>query len=284
MQTPFIINNLFLTPTFGLNHILHMGKRFAFLICVEGCIDIEIMNQQSHVESCCIMACLPFANIKIINVSQPSEIIFVEINRENIIGLSPAHRSIISNNLSFIRQQPIGKVKPEDIVSIKRDIQKYLREVEEKEKNASDETRTQIFKALIEARSQLITSMILKLLFADTSKERLLHGNQDYIFHNFMIDLYDNYKRHHNVKFYAVRSGLSQKYFSTIIRKLSGATPSEWIESTILGEAQTMLHDPHYTIKDIAIALHFSDSSTFSRYIYRVTGMTPKNLRKTLIK
>lgn len=283
MQTPLIIHRHSLIPTLGVVNTIHKSKRLAFLLCIAGNIDFEIMNHQYHFESNGLMICLPFANIKLLNVRHPSDIIIIEINSENVIGLSPSHRSVISNNLLLVRQNPVVKTSPGKIQNIMTEVEKYLSEIEQKPDNESDDTCMQVYKSIFEARSQLIISQLLQLYFGNIPKHLLSHNNKDLVFQRFMLDLYTNYKEHHDVRFYALRSGLSRKYFSTIVRELSGATPSEWIESTIMGETQTLLHNPHYTIKEIAFELHFPDAASFTRYVARVTGMTPKLLRKTLL-
>ncbi len=105
---------------------------------------------------------------------------------------------------------------------------------------------------------------------------------RDLEYQQFMLTLYANFREHREVKFYAMRSGVSEKYFSTLIRELSGSTPSEWIETVVVGEAKTMLSDHQHSIKEIASSLNFPDAPTFTKYFQRVTGMTPKAYRKSL--
>lgn len=283
MQAPFVIKSVTLTPSSEVNYVLNMSWRCAFSICLKGNIDIEIMNRQYHIESKSLMICLPFADIKVLDVRCTSEIIFVEINRENFLGLSYANRSILSSNLSLIRQHPLVTTRDEEISGVRADVEKYQTEFKDQMANQSTETFVHIYQSLIEARSQVIMSLLLKLYFAHIPKHLLSHNNRDLVFQDFMMDLYSNYKQHHGVRFYADRSKLSLKYFSTLIRSLSGATPSEWIEMVVVGEAKNMLYDPHRNIKEIATALNFPDAPTFTKYFVRVAGLTPKAFRKSLI-
>lgn len=284
MQLPLIINRPILPPREGVNYAINMSRRFAFSVCLDGDIDIEILNRSFHIGCNSIMICLPFTNLKILNVKQPSDIMLVEINRENIIGLSPLHRSILIHNLLLIRQQPVVITRRGEIMRIKAEVGKYLDEIKSGLPDLSDKTSAQIYQSVIETRSQLIISQLLKLYFNNVPGRLSSNDSRNTIFQRFMLDIYSNYKQHHNVSFYAMRSGLSPKYFSTSVRNISGASASQWIESIILSETQSMLRNPAYNIKDIAIALNFPDAATFTRYIYRISGMTPKAPRKTLMK
>lgn len=282
MLTPFIINRFLLTPQNDINHVINMNKRCAFALCVSGNFDIEIMNLKFHIESNSIIILMPFVNIKLLNITQPTETIIVEINRENVIGLSPIHRYLISNNLMLIRQRPVVNVTKSQILRIKSEIEEYTNEVAGLEINTSDEIYSQIYQSIIESRSQLITSEVLKLYFTNIPIEFRKNYNHGLVFQRFMLDVYANYREHHNVRFYALRSGLSLKYFSTIIREHSGASPSEWIEGIIICEIQSMLHNPQNSIKEVAVALNFPDAAAFTKYVVRITGHTPKELRKTI--
>ncbi len=84
------------------------------------------------------------------------------------------------------------------------------------------------------------------------------------------------------MNFYAGNSGVSTKYFSTLVKRVSGKTPLEWIETVVTGEAKAMLKDPGKSIKDIASSLNFPDTPTFTKYFRRVEGVTPKTYRKSI--
>lgn len=97
---------------------------------------------------------------------------------------------------------------------------------------------------------------------------------------HFMELLYKNYREHRDVAFYAGKLSLTQRYFTTAIRKTSGASALRWIERYVVLEAQLMLRDTHLDIKEIATELNFEDPSHFSKYFKRVTGLSPEEYRR----
>lgn len=141
----------------------------------------------------------------------------------------------------------------------------------------------QIHKEIISSHSRLIVAQVIKLYFANIPMDGSSHSHHDIIFQSFMLDLYENCRSHRDVRFYASRSGLSLKYFSTVIRLLSGIKPSEMIEMVVAGEAKSMLSDTTRSIKDVALSLNFPDTPTFTKYFRRITGITPKAYRNTLL-
>ncbi len=81
------------------------------------------------------------------------------------------------------------------------------------------------------------------------------------------------------VSFYAEKLHLSPKYFSTLIREVSGKTASEWINEMLLLEAKVLLQNPELTIAQIAYNLNFSDPSHFGKFFKKHSGKTPLQFR-----
>lgn len=81
------------------------------------------------------------------------------------------------------------------------------------------------------------------------------------------------------VSFYADQLNLTPKYFSTLIRKVSGKTAGEWINEILLLEARVLLQNPVLTIAQISDKLNFSDPSHFSKFFKKHTKMTPLEYR-----
>lgn len=83
-----------------------------------------------------------------------------------------------------------------------------------------------------------------------------------------------------NVTFYATEMGLSPKYLSKQVRKVSGRSASDWIDSYVILEAKSMLKYSDLGIKQIAFRLNFSNTSVFHKFFKARTGLTPKEYRK----
>ena len=61
---------------------------------------------------------------------------------------------------------------------------------------------------------------------------------------------------------------------------LLGMTPKQWLEQALLDRAFAMLSDPGRTVKDVAYELEFSNEFNFSRFVKRLTGLSPSRLRQ----
>ena len=99
-------------------------------------------------------------------------------------------------------------------------------------------------------------------------------------FDRFMRLLQENYKRCHNIQFYADRMGLTPKYLSLMIKKVSGRLATEWIDDYVILEAKNLIKYSSMSIQEISYALNFPNQSFFGKYFKRHTGLSPKEYRR----
>lgn len=104
------------------------------------------------------------------------------------------------------------------------------------------------------------------------------------IFYNFIMALYENYREHRNVAWYAEKVQLSPVYFTSIVKKATGVTPSHWIATVTISFAKIMLEKTDLTIKQIALQLNFPEQFTFRKYFKLHTGFSPREYRKNYLK
>ncbi len=100
------------------------------------------------------------------------------------------------------------------------------------------------------------------------------------IFQSFIAEVEQNYRKEHEVGFYAEKLCLSPKYLSKLIYNISEKTAAEWIKEYILLEATTMLKSTSMTIQQISDELNFANQSHFGRFFKRYTGVSPKKYRR----
>ncbi len=279
MVTPLNISAFHLSPVKDDGRIFDMTGGCAFAICSEGDFDIRILNIEYQVKGNCIFACMPFVIIEIVRVRKDCKIIFGSIKLEDVLAV--INHTVNSSNLFSIQHSPLVRISSDQFDYLNTSIEWYLKELKVVEDPES--TWWHVQQEIIACHTRLIMAQVIKIYFTNIPMPVKSPTNRDMIFQHFMLDLYVNCRDHRDMEFYASRSSLSRKYFSTIVRQLSGLTPSELIETVVVGEAKSMLTEIHRSIKDIATTLNFPDAPTFTKYFQRVTGMTPKAYRKTLV-
>lgn len=107
-------------------------------------------------------------------------------------------------------------------------------------------------------------------------------SRNDKVFQTFLVNLYDNFRTHRDVSFYAGLQCLTPRYFTTIIRETSGRTPMRWITSFVIIEAKHLFGDPNLSIKEISEQLNFPNQSFFGRYFRQYAGQSPTSYRRSI--
>ncbi len=278
MATPLNISTVHLNPEKDAGRIFDMTGRCAFAICADGDFDIRILNMEYRVKDHCIFACMPFVNVEIIRIRKAGIIILGGILLEDVLAV--INTTVNSTSLLAIQQTPLVHIDSSQFMYLTRSIEGYMNEISNNGQGVKNNIHYYIHNEIIRCHSRLIVAQVMKVYFANLPMDVKGHTSRDMVFQRFMLDLYANCREQRNVHFYASRSTLSLKYFSTVVRQLSGKSPSDLIETVVAGDAKSLLNDRQRSIKDVATLLNFPDAPTFTKYFHRVTGMTPKAYRK----
>lgn len=98
-------------------------------------------------------------------------------------------------------------------------------------------------------------------------------------FRQFTRLLNEHYKRERSVGFYARQLCITPKYLTTLIKRISGKSVSEWIDNYVILEAKTLLKYSNMSVQEIAYHLNFPNQSFFGSYFKRNTGMSPSQYK-----
>lgn len=105
--------------------------------------------------------------------------------------------------------------------------------------------------------------------------------NRNHVIYDNFIKLVARYHvKERSVQFYADKLCISTKYLAKVVKLASGQTPSYWIDSYVILEAENLLRYTSDTIKQIVYKLNFTNQSVFQKFFKAHTGMTPLEYRK----
>lgn len=82
-----------------------------------------------------------------------------------------------------------------------------------------------------------------------------------------------------SVKFCADRLHLSANYFGDLVKKETGRTAREHIQSKLIDVAKERIFDTRRSVSEIAYEMGFCYPQHFTRFFKKVTGLTPKEYR-----
>lgn len=120
-----------------------------------------------------------------------------------------------------------------------------------------------------------LCGMLSRQLQAIPSTESSAKNRNEEYFHKFMKVLGENYKQERSLGFYASQLYITPKYLTTIIKKVSGRSAAEWIDSYVTLEAKNLLRYSSMSIQEVAYTLNFPNQSFFGKYFKHQTGYSP---------
>ena len=101
----------------------------------------------------------------------------------------------------------------------------------------------------------------------------------DALFRLFRKLLAENYRKEHELQFYADSLHVSQTYLSRVIRQVSGKTVNNYIAEAFYTDARRLLVFTDLTVKEISEQLGFSDQSSFGKFFKKKSETSPANFR-----
>lgn len=106
-----------------------------------------------------------------------------------------------------------------------------------------------------------------------------VHNRAREYFRRFIGLLGEYFRSERSVGFYAQQLCVTPKYLTTLIRRISGKSVSEWIDIYVIMEAKMQLRYSDRSVQEIAYLLNFPNQSFFGSYFRRLTGQSPSQFR-----
>lgn len=186
-------------------------------------------------------------------------------------------------NLSIQNLLPhITELKQESVLYISQDKTDILNNMLCMLSRLIDDTNTSYYHELVKAQIALFSYEFLSIL-SESVKAREKESNkvkrEEIYFKQFISLLSEYHQKERSVSFYAEKMKVAPKYLSTIIKKVTMRTPSDWIDNMVIVEAKNMLKYSDLNIQEIANNMNFPNQSFFGKYFKQRTGMTPSEYR-----
>lgn len=107
------------------------------------------------------------------------------------------------------------------------------------------------------------------------------YSNEESLMHKFLTEVKTNCRKERKVQFYADRLHISLGHLFSVVKRVSGKSPGEWIDDYITEEARALLKGTNLTIQQISYELGFPSQSFFGKFFKRVMGLSPTEYRGT---
>ena len=237
--------------------------------CMRGSADIAMDGRMFHIAAGDMCAIFPNTLMQTFGRSSDFEcrVLVVDASIRRAISVSAAMKIFL-----YIHEHPCTSLNPEEAEALRG----YMQSLYMLHKRPNHIYREEIAERLIIAFCYEVAAIYHR----GNAFEKEERTRQEYIFYEFMELLAEHYTTERQVKFYADKLCISPKYFSSIVKSVSGKSAAEWITDMVIRNAVSMLADNRQTVQQVSNALNFPNPSFFAQYFKRATGKTPKEFRQ----
>ena len=158
-------------------------------------------------------------------------------------------------------------------------LRSFISMVEQELKGSETDFSSEIIGGLIAATIYKVGDILTHYLTEHPEVDSPIHNRAEEYFRQFTELLGEHYKHERSVGFYARQLCITPKYLTTLIKRISGKSVSEWIDNYVILEAKTLLKYSNMSVHEIAYYLNFPNQSFFGSYFKRNAGMSPSQYK-----
>lgn len=218
-------------------------------------------------------------------IFSPKHILQVQSNnrfKAHLIVIAPDFLKRI--NIDIKRMMPLflqfGSLPCMELTQAEsQSLRSFISMVEQELKGSETDFSSEIIGGLIAATIYKVRDILTHYLTEHPEVDSPIHNRAEEYFRQFTELLGEHYKHERSVGFYARQLCITPKYLTTLIKRISGKSVSEWIDNYVILEAKTLLKYSNMSVQEIAYYLNFPNQSFFGSYFKRNAGMSPSQYK-----
>lgn len=218
-------------------------------------------------------------------IFSPKQILQVQSNnrfKAHLIVIAPDFLKRI--NIDTKRMMPLflqfGSLPCMELTQAEsQSLRSFISMVEQELKGSETDFSSEIIGGLIAATIYKVGDILTHYLTEHPEVDSPIHNRAEEYFRQFTELLGEHYKHERSVGFYARQLCITPKYLTTLIKRISGKSVSEWIDNYVILEAKTLLKYSNMSVQEIAYYLNFPNQSFFGSYFKRNAGMSPSQYK-----
>lgn len=245
-------------------------------VCTGGTAEIEVFSVRRQISKNDIVTILPLQLVSISNASDDFSMTYFKVDKAMFLDIMSG----------------LGKITPEFFFYMRKDFHYRL--------NRTEVMRFFGFCRVIDFRDNNAAPVfyretimhLLRIYYwdyyvsfqkkANNRKKIPLNSTKETIALKFAILIFEHYKTHRDIAFYADKLCISPVYLTKVIQEMNGQSARQMIADYVLLEIKTLLRDANLEIKDVVRHTGFSNQSSLSRFFRRHTNMSPLEYRRTI--
>lgn len=243
---------------------------FMMFFCTKGSARIMMDLKEYEVREHTLLVIMPGSIVSGVEVSEDFCISLIicsqELFKQAAFRLDVAFFDYLKNNPSFTYDSEREGV-----------VQGFLTSIDMLYKKKDHRYRLPIFRNMM----QCFLMDMLDKVSCDAEQNQMVDpaNRSESIFRQFIDLVHVNYLEQREVSFYANKLCITPRYLSSVVGRVTGHTPKEFIDEFVILEIKALLESTDLSMQQIASQLHFPDQSFFGRYFKKHVGVMPSRYR-----
>ena len=279
MQLPFTLRNFTsaniqteIEQRFFSNY-----RIFALFLCTQGGIDVSIDDRAYRVNRGDTLFIPPSIRTNVNTYSDDLKCIILYVDYDFIMAIVNKTMDITTG--LYFSEHPFLSLSVSQYDLILSQMQTLMaREARENETYANSPNK-QVITELLSSMCRTLTYEILNCYMMGHHLEAGTWNITDKLAQNFIVAVYNNYRKHREVGFYADMLCVTPSYLSVVVKEKTGKTALQWINEVVVSDARQQLLYSDQSIKEIVATLGFPNQSFFGKFFRQHTGKSPKRFR-----
>lgn len=240
------------------------------IYCRKGRMEMDIDSRKCILEARSLVFCVPGSLVRFRKGSRDMEIVLMILPDELLADCRIPYPACL---MLFFKHNPCLVFQKRQTAGIETALQGIERIYGEREHHF----RLPIARLHVQNLFLEIYDKVERTGLSDFSCKT---GHEENLCARFILLVQKNHMLRYTLAFYACTLHVSQRYFSRVVKTVTGMTPGNIINHYMAERSKTLLKHTDIPVHEISTALRFRDRSVFSRFFRRETGMSPEMYRQ----
>ena len=279
LQLPFSLRS-FQATDIGTEldrRLISIHRTFALVLCTQGNINVSIDNKPYDINKGDTLFIAPaiYANINSFSNDLQGIVFFVDYD----FIMSIVNKTMDITTGLYFGEHPFLSLSVSQYDRILTQMQTLMERENHENEHYANSSNPQVI-------TELLASMARTLIYEIVNCYMMSHHLQvgtwnvtDKLAQNFIVEVYNNYRKHREVAHYADLLCVTPSYLSVVVKEKTGKTALQWINDVVMSDARQLLLYSDQSIKEIVATLGFPNQSFFGKYFKQHSGKSPKRFR-----
>ncbi|MFI3314850.1 MAG: helix-turn-helix transcriptional regulator [Rikenellaceae bacterium] len=236
-----------------------------FIVCTKGSSEIIINSKQYHLREHNICIAFPYSVVRLCDSSEDFEGLMIGVDIDFLIN-TPIDNKML--HYANVIENPCMSLTANEATKIVSLSELFLNSITEPIHPFCDEINKNI--------GQIIIFEVLAVYSKRTPISPVYRNRSEVIFDKFLLQLFQDYKKQRKLEYYASCQHITATHLSKIVKQVTGHSATGWIVDCVIANLKIDLQRGDMTIYQISELYNFPNSSYFSQYFKKYSGITPK--------